>query len=227
MVDRRDHRHRAPPRHRDLAAGVATRIVNTDSGSRIADGRARLRDDRLASARRPGSDTRGQPARAARRRAAADAGDGPLHTAGRRLAMTGDCTTAGRLADELLGSQDLAETRRGGPDRRQHRGARRQRRAGGRPVPVARAVSRRIRQRGGRGRAVAARPRRAGCASPKAGRRRPPPAPHAARRGSAVVTGSPFDCGCFSVNRSRPNSRLSALRRTPRRARDAGRAARR
>jgi DNA-binding CsgD family transcriptional regulator len=56
---------------------------------------------------------RAQPARAARLyRAAADAGAGPgAHSAGLAdaLAMTGDCATAARLADGLLGSADPAE----------------------------------------------------------------------------------------------------------------------
>src|SRR6185369_13060534 len=71
-----------------------------------------LRDDRLAgaltdlAARAPG-----HPARAARLyRAAADAGAAALNTRlAEALALTGDCTTAGRLADELLSSADAAE----------------------------------------------------------------------------------------------------------------------
>lgn len=71
-----------------------------------------LHDERLANALSDlAARTRGQPARAARLyRAAADAGAttprAPLADA---LALTGDCATAGRLADELLTSPDAGE----------------------------------------------------------------------------------------------------------------------
>jgi DNA-binding CsgD family transcriptional regulator len=71
-----------------------------------------LRDDRLATALTDlAARTRGQPARAARLyRAASDAGATALSTPlADALALTGDCSTAGRLADELLGSGDAAE----------------------------------------------------------------------------------------------------------------------
>ncbi len=71
-----------------------------------------LRDDRLANALLEfASDSHGQPARAARLyRAAADAGATKLSSRlADALALTGDCTTAGRIADELLGSDDAAE----------------------------------------------------------------------------------------------------------------------
>ena len=71
-----------------------------------------LRDDRLAAALADlASRAHGQPTRAARLyRAAADAGATALSTRlADALALTGDCTTAGRLADELLGSDDAAE----------------------------------------------------------------------------------------------------------------------
>jgi DNA-binding CsgD family transcriptional regulator len=73
-----------------------------------------LRDSLLADALITlATEHRTQPARAARLfRAAADAGAGPrAHSAGLAdaLAMTGDCATAARLADELLGSADPAE----------------------------------------------------------------------------------------------------------------------
>ncbi len=71
-----------------------------------------LRDERLADAltdfaRRH----RGDPARAAALyRAASEAGSTQLNTAlGDALALTGDCATAARLADELLGSTDPAQ----------------------------------------------------------------------------------------------------------------------
>ncbi len=68
------------------------------------------------------------------------------------LALTGDCATAGRLADELLGSEDAAERAaavRIAASIAVHDGSAG---AGGRPVPLARAVSRRVRRRGGRDR---------------------------------------------------------------------------
>ncbi|KUH88197.1 isoniazid response ATPase/transcriptional regulator IniR [Mycobacterium sp. IS-1556] len=71
-----------------------------------------LRDDRLATALAElASRSHGQPARAARLyRAAADAGATTLSSQlADALAMTGDCATASRLTDELLGSEDAAE----------------------------------------------------------------------------------------------------------------------
>lgn len=71
-----------------------------------------LRDDRLAEALSDhATHAQGQPARAARLyRAAAQAGSAaqttPLADA---LALAGDCGTAGRMADELLSSDDPAE----------------------------------------------------------------------------------------------------------------------
>lgn len=71
-----------------------------------------LRDDRLAEALAQfATRSHGQPARAARLyRAAADAGATTLSSQlADALALTGDCATAGRLADELLASEDAAE----------------------------------------------------------------------------------------------------------------------
>jgi DNA-binding CsgD family transcriptional regulator len=71
-----------------------------------------LRDERLATALAElASRHISQPARAARfYRAAAAAGATTLTSQlADALALTGDCTTAGRLADELLGSEDAAE----------------------------------------------------------------------------------------------------------------------
>jgi DNA-binding CsgD family transcriptional regulator len=71
-----------------------------------------LHDNRLATVLADlASRTRGQPAWAARLyRAAADAGATALSTQlADALALTGDCTAARRLADELLGSEDPAE----------------------------------------------------------------------------------------------------------------------
>jgi len=102
-------------RHHDIE--ISLLVSQLESSTLTADLALRmaehgLRDDRLASALADlASDTRGQPARAARLyRAAADAGATALSTRlADALALTGDCTTAGRLADELLGSEDLAE----------------------------------------------------------------------------------------------------------------------
>ena len=71
-----------------------------------------LRDERLATALTDlAARTRGHPARAARLyRAAADAGATTLSAQlADALALTADCATAGRLADELLTSADPAE----------------------------------------------------------------------------------------------------------------------
>ncbi|SEH51056.1 regulatory protein, luxR family [Mycolicibacterium rutilum] len=71
-----------------------------------------LRDERLATALADlAARSHAQPARAARLyRAAADAGATALSPQlADALAMTGDCATAGRLADELLGSPDPGE----------------------------------------------------------------------------------------------------------------------
>ncbi|MGY4866980.1 isoniazid response ATPase/transcriptional regulator IniR [Mycolicibacterium elephantis] len=71
-----------------------------------------LRDDRLAAALTElASRQRSHPARAARLyRAAAAAGATAVSPQlADALALTGDCTTAGRMADELLGSDDAAE----------------------------------------------------------------------------------------------------------------------
>src|SRR4029450_2824666 len=71
-----------------------------------------LHDDRLATALADlAARTRGQPARSARLyRAPADAG-GTARAAqpAAALPLTGACPTGGRLADELLGSDDAAE----------------------------------------------------------------------------------------------------------------------
>ena len=102
-------------RHHDIE--IALLISQIESSTLSADLALRLaehglRDDRLANALADlASDSHGQPARAARLyRAAADAGATKLSSRlADALALTGDCTTAGRLADELLGSEDAAE----------------------------------------------------------------------------------------------------------------------
>ncbi|BBY80698.1 helix-turn-helix transcriptional regulator [Mycolicibacterium pulveris] len=71
-----------------------------------------LRDDRLSAALTElASRHRTQPARAARlyRAAAAAGATRPTSQLADALALTGDCTTAARLADELLGSEDATE----------------------------------------------------------------------------------------------------------------------
>jgi DNA-binding CsgD family transcriptional regulator len=102
-------------RHHDteislLVSQVELSTLSGDLALRLAE--HGLRDDRLANALADlASRSHGQPARAARLyRAAADAGATALNTRlADALALTGDCATAGRLADELLGSEDTAE----------------------------------------------------------------------------------------------------------------------
>ncbi|MBE1551485.1 DNA-binding CsgD family transcriptional regulator [Mycobacterium sp. OAS707] len=102
-------------RHHDteislLVSQLESSTLSTDLALRLAE--HGLRDDRLATALADlASRAHGQPTRAARLyRAAAEAGATALSTRlADALALTGDCTTAGRLADELLGSEDAAE----------------------------------------------------------------------------------------------------------------------
>jgi DNA-binding CsgD family transcriptional regulator len=102
-------------RHHDteislLVSQIELSTLSGDLALRLAE--HGLRDDRLANALADlASRSHGQPARAARLyRAAADAGATALNTRlADALALTGDCATAGRLADELLGSDDPAE----------------------------------------------------------------------------------------------------------------------
>ncbi|MDA4086108.1 hypothetical protein MHAS_04663 [Mycolicibacterium hassiacum DSM 44199] len=102
-------------RHHDIE--IALLVSQTESGTLSADlavrlARHGLRDDRLAAALvELASRFENQPARAATLyRAAVDAGatraDSRLADA---LALTGDCAAAGRIADDLLGSDDPAE----------------------------------------------------------------------------------------------------------------------
>ena len=111
-LHRPDHRHRTPSRHRDLTAGsqIESSTLSTDLALQMAE--HGLHDDRLATALADlAARSRGQPAHGrAAYRAAADAGATALTARlADALALTGDCTTAGRLADELLGSDDAAE----------------------------------------------------------------------------------------------------------------------
>ena len=102
-------------RHHDteislLVSQLESSTLSADLALRMAE--HGLRDDRLATELADlASRTRGQPARVARLyRAAADAGATALSARlADALALTGDCTTAGPLADELLGSDDMAE----------------------------------------------------------------------------------------------------------------------
>ena len=102
-------------RHHDteialLLSQIESSTLSADLALRMAE--HGLRDDRLAAALADlASDQHGQPARAARLyRAAADAGATQLSSRlADALALTGDCATAGRIADELLGSEDAAE----------------------------------------------------------------------------------------------------------------------
>jgi DNA-binding CsgD family transcriptional regulator len=102
-------------RHHDteislLVSQIELSTLSGDLALRLAE--HGLRDERLANALADlASRSHGQPARAARLyRAAADAGATALNTRlADALALTGDCATAGRLADDLLGSEDTAE----------------------------------------------------------------------------------------------------------------------
>ena len=93
-----------------LCSQIELSTLSTDLALRLAE--HGLRDDRLATALADlGARSHGHPGRAARLyRAAADAGATALSARlADALALTGDCTTAGRLADDLLGSEDAAE----------------------------------------------------------------------------------------------------------------------
>ncbi len=102
-------------RHHDieialLSSQIELTTLSSDLALRMAD--HGLRDDRLANALADlATQHRNQPARAATLyRAAAEAGATAISARlADALAMTGDCTTAGRLTDELLASDDAAE----------------------------------------------------------------------------------------------------------------------
>jgi DNA-binding CsgD family transcriptional regulator len=101
-------------RHHDieislLVSQLESSTLSADLALRMAE--HGLRDDRLGTALADLASRARQPARAARLyRAAAEAGATALSTRlADALAMTGDCTTAGQLADDLLGSDDPAE----------------------------------------------------------------------------------------------------------------------
>lgn len=99
-------------RHREteialLRSQLGMTTLSADLALRLAE--HGLRDGHLADALTAlASQHRDEPARAARLyRAASDAGSRELSTElGDALALTGDCVTAARLADELLGSTD-------------------------------------------------------------------------------------------------------------------------
>ena len=102
-------------RHHDieialLCSQIELSTLSSDLALRMAE--HGLHDDRLADALVDlASRNRGQPAKAARLyRAAAEAGATAVSVrVADALALTGDCTTAGRLTDELLASADPAE----------------------------------------------------------------------------------------------------------------------
>lgn len=102
-------------RHHDietalLVSQIESSTLSTDLALRLAE--HGLRDDRLANALAElASENHGRPARAARLyRAATNAGATKLNSQlADALALTGDCTAAGRIADDLLGSDDPAE----------------------------------------------------------------------------------------------------------------------
>lgn len=102
-------------RHHDIEVAVLCSqlemsTLTADLALRMAE--HGLRDERLATAlTNLAARTRGQPTRTARLyRAASDAGATRLSAQlADALALTGDCVTAGRLADELLASPDHTE----------------------------------------------------------------------------------------------------------------------
>ncbi|MBS1696180.1 MAG: isoniazid response ATPase/transcriptional regulator IniR [Actinobacteria bacterium] len=102
-------------RHHDieislLCSQIELSTLSADLALKLAE--HGLRDDRLAGALTDlAGRVRGLPGRAARlHRAAAQAGaTRPSAQLADALALTGDCATAGRLADELLTSEDPAE----------------------------------------------------------------------------------------------------------------------
>lgn len=102
-------------RHHDtevslLVSQLGTSTLSADLALQMAE--HGLRDDRLATALADmAARSHNQPARAARLyRAAVDAGATALSSQlADALALTGDCGTAGRLTDQLLGSGDAAE----------------------------------------------------------------------------------------------------------------------
>lgn len=102
-------------RHHDtevslLVSQLETSTLSADLALQMAE--HGLRDDRLATALADmAARSHNQPARAARLyRAAVDAGATALSSQlADALALTGDCGTAGRLTDQLLGSDDAAE----------------------------------------------------------------------------------------------------------------------
>lgn len=102
-------------RHHDIEiALLRSQLDMTTLSADLALGMAEhgLRDPRLAQALTAlAARHRDEPAHAARLyRAASDAGSTQLSTElGDALALTGDCATAARLADELLGSTDPAQ----------------------------------------------------------------------------------------------------------------------
>ncbi len=102
-------------RHHDIEIALLCsqiELSTLSSGLALRMAEHGLHDDRLADALVDlASRNRGQPAKAARLyRAAAEAGATAVSVrVADALALTGDCTTAGRLTDELLASADPAE----------------------------------------------------------------------------------------------------------------------
>ncbi|MDT5133114.1 MAG: hypothetical protein QOE41_2425, partial [Mycobacterium sp.] len=102
-------------RHSDVEKALLTtqfelQTMSTDLALRLAE--HGVRDERLAGVLEAQAEqSPGQPAQAARLyRAAVDAGASRLNARlADALALTGDCATAGRLADDLLSSEDSAE----------------------------------------------------------------------------------------------------------------------
>jgi len=101
-------------RHHEIEKSLLTsqfelQTLSTDLALRLAE--HGVRDERLAGALETQAEQSGQPTQAARLyRAAVDAGANRLNARlADALALTGDCATAARLADDLLASEDAGQ----------------------------------------------------------------------------------------------------------------------
>ncbi len=150
-------------RHHDveialLRTQIEKSTLSMDLALRLAD--HGMRDPQLADALTDlAARNQGHPGRAARLyRAATEVGATALTARlADALALTGDCGTAGRLADDTPDLRGSGGTGRRGADRGERRHARRRRGAGRRVVPLAGPLPRRRRR--GRGRDRGARRR--------------------------------------------------------------------
>ena len=215
-------------RHYDIeVALVRTQIekstLSMDLALKLAD--HGLRNPQLADALTDlAARNRAHPGQAARLyRAATEVGATALNARlADALALTGDCGTAGRLADELLASDDPDGACRCGADRGERRGSRRRRSSGGRVVPLAGPLLRRRRECGRRRRDDRRRRRRIGTRVRSPPRARGPPT-STARAARSLVEGLVADAGLAVSRGDRPPGPVdyvgpTGLRRHPRHA---------